>query len=73
MFISVRQKPPGAGWYKVEYDPKSPAIYQDNRRALQRECEIKVDFLISWRAQPLFFSAVKATSTTFELQPFLEQ
>ena len=33
MFINVRQKPPKDGWYEVEYDPKTPAIYKDNRRA----------------------------------------
>ena len=33
MFIKVRQKPPKDGWYEVEYDPKTPAIYKDNRRA----------------------------------------
>ena len=33
MFINVRQKPPKNGWYEVAYDPKSTAIYRDNRRA----------------------------------------
>ena len=33
MLIKTMQKPPKDGWYEVEYDPKSPAIYKDNRRA----------------------------------------
>lgn len=33
MLIKTRQKPPKDGWYEVEYDPKSPAVYEDNRRA----------------------------------------
>ena len=40
MFIKTKQKPPKDGWYEVEYDPKSPAMSQDNRRAfLQRNVE----------------------------------
>lgn len=27
MLIKTRQKPPKDGWYRVEYDPKSPAVY----------------------------------------------
>ena len=33
MFIKTKQKSPKDGWYEVEYDPKSPAIYKYNRRA----------------------------------------
>lgn len=33
MLIKTRQKPPKDGWYEVEYDPESPAFYEDNRRA----------------------------------------
>lgn len=33
MLINARQNPPKDGWYVVEYDPKSPAVYTDNRRA----------------------------------------
>lgn len=33
MFIKTKQKPPKDGWYEVEYDPRSHAIYTDKRRA----------------------------------------
>ena len=74
MLIKTRQKPPKDGWYEVEYDPKSPAIYEDNRRAFYNGRWRRGKFPLFDKGVNSIFSSCEGDKyNLFSYKPFLEQ
>ena len=74
MLIKTRQKPPKDGWYEVEYDPKSHAIYKDNRRAFYNGMWKKGRFPDFDQGLNSVFSRHKGDKYNLSsYKPFLEQ
>ena len=74
MLIKTRQKPPKDGWYEVEYDPRSNAIYKDNRRAFYNGMWNKGRFPHFVEGSTSIFSRCENDKYNLSsYKPFLEQ
>lgn len=74
MFIKTKQKPPKNGWYEVKYDPKSPAVYTDNRRAFYNGMWRKGRFPYFEEGSTSVFSRCEGDKYNLSsYKPFLEQ